>query len=220
MVGREGPKGGVRTNDPFSRQLYPLKQLSETAPEKEAATSLRAPALVVPALAPGCRQRARSGQRLLRRGQASREAGNPTSRPRPRGRPLPGRELAPGCGRSSTLRQLPRPRDRGRARCASRSPASPSPSAAAYLAPGGRRGAHSRSGRRSVRCRGARSGRTRIARGGKGRGGPCGESRSGPRRAAAVRTVRHQGTMPAPPPPAPVAGRPAWAEGFFVSKLP
>lgn len=215
----EGPLGGGRTNDPFPRQLYPLQQLSETAPEKEAATSLRAPDPVVPTLVPGCRQRAQRGQRLS---AAAKRAGMQVTRPPGQGREggHSGRELAPDCGRSSTLRQLPWPRGRGRARCASPEPGPPEPSAAAYLAPGGRRGAHSRSGRGSVRRRGARSGRTRVARGGKGRGGPCGESRDGSRRAAPVRTVRHPWTMPAPPPPAPVAGRPAWAEGFFVSKLP
>lgn len=114
MVGREGPKGGVRANDPFPRQLHALKQLSETAPGKEAAPLSAPQSLPCPprtwVQAKGPEWAAASPPR-----PREPEAGNPTCRPRPRGRPLPGRELAPGCGRSSPLRQLPRPRDRGRA---------------------------------------------------------------------------------------------------------
>lgn len=179
-VGREGPKGGGRRSDPFPRQLHPLKQLSEIAPENEAATPLRAPELAVPTLAPGRRQRAQSGQRLLRHG---RQVTRPPGQGREGGHSRGGswRRAAGEVPRSGNF---PGPGTAGGPGARRRSPASPSPPAAAYLAPRGRRGAHSRSGRRSVCCSGARSGRTRVALGGKGRGGSRGESWTGPRRAA------------------------------------
>lgn len=140
--------------------------------------------------------------------------------------PLPGpRADTPGAGAGARAAdEVPLssnfsgPGAAGPARCASPEPCEPETlSAAAYLAPRGRRGAHTPSGRRSMSCRRVRSWRVQV--GGAGRDA-AGSAESAGTFPAAARSVRHQLKAPAPPPPAPVAGRPAWDEGLFVSKLP
>lgn len=71
-----------------------------------------------------------------------------------------------------------------------------------------------------MRCGGARSGRARAGGAGRDAAGSPGSAEKSPAALRRVAHFRQQLKAPAPPPPAPVAGRPAWAEGLFVSKLP
>lgn len=213
--GSQGRRPGKRALDPAHK--IPLKPLSEIAPQTPAATSPRRPGLVRLTLAPERRPRAQGGQRLFLRGPAGRDAGNPTSPARAERANPPGAGAGAGAadevplsGNFSGLGPA------GPARCAAPEPREPETlSAAAYLAPRSRRGAHPRSSRGSVSCAGARSRRARV--GGAGRDAASSSESAGTRPAAA-HTVRHQLKAPAPPPPAPVAGRPAWDEGALCIK--
>lgn len=219
-MGRGGPRRGVRENKPPIQPLDPPKPLFEIARKGEVDASLRAPGLARPTLAPECRQRTESGQRLPLRGPAGRGAGNSTSPARAEREHTPeARARARAAGEVPLSSNFPGPGAAGRARCASPGPREPkllrrrlpgSPGPARRASPvwpwvGALHRGEKRAG----------AGR----RGGRGRGGRRAERGHRPCSAAAAPAVPHQSKAPAPLPPAPVAGRPAWDEGLFVSKL-
>lgn len=152
--GRRAGSGGGTTGPQRRRpdkrtalpgNYIPLKQLSETVPEKEVATSLRAPKLVLPTLAPGRSRGPRVGSGFS---AVAKRAGTQVTRPpgpRPRGRTLPGRELAPGLrakfhAPATSLAQGPRAgpgaRRRSRATGALRPPLTWPPGAGGVRIPG------------------------------------------------------------------------------------
>lgn len=152
----------------------PLKPLFEIAPKTQAATSSRCPRLVLPTLAPECRQRAQSGQQLLVLGPAGRDAGNPTSHARAeRADTLSAGARAGAADEVPLSGNFSGPGAAGPARCASPEPREPKTLlAATYLTPRGGRGAHPRFGRRSMSCRGASIWRVQV--GGAGSAGSTG----------------------------------------------
>lgn len=218
-MGRGGggcPKGGVRANKPpFQPTRSPSKHLLKRRLEGTDRLSSRPGAT---AAHPRTREPERVGGGDLHScGPAHPGAGNRTS---PTRGTLPGKWPAPGLRakfRDPATSPVPGPRARQGAR--RRSP-KPSPCPGSRL-PGPRwlAGCASPSGRARVGV--LQKGEKRP---GAGRLGEPGSGRpsagNSPVRAETACRVRHQLTAPAPPPPAPVAGRPAWAEGFFVSKLP
>lgn len=95
---------------------------------EEAAPSPRARGLALPTPAPGSPQRTRRGQRLLFRGPASEDAGNPTSPARAERADTPGAGAgAWAAGEVPRSGNFPGPGTAGRARCASPEPREPEP---------------------------------------------------------------------------------------------